>query len=249
MRSINASVKRGLVARFRQTARSLIAPSAPSASRSSSSSDAPLSAALPRITVRFASAVGIRPIAAALSSGRCRPKPPAMYSVSICPSETPASCDSACMPAAMAALASCSCRISRGVSATVGVSSSASSSAAPVSSMPPLSSSAAAASIRPEPQTERASPSPITCTASPPPAYATRSIAPSTLADPQLMPPPSKAGPAAVAQQYSVPLCQSAISPFVPRSMSIEVAWVAVMPLASTAQATSAPTNAPRHGG
>lgn len=55
MRSMNASEKRALIARFRQTARSLIAVSARFVSRSSSSSDAPLSAALPRIAVRSAS--------------------------------------------------------------------------------------------------------------------------------------------------------------------------------------------------
>ena len=86
-------------------------------------------------------------------------------------------------------------------------------------------------------------------TRSAPSSSQTRSIAPRTLPHPQEMPAPSKAGPAAVEVTYSTPSFQSAISPFVPMSQSSAVSARAHMPLASTAQVMSAPTNAFMQGG
>lgn len=60
---------------------------------------------------------------------------------------------------------------------------------------------------------------------------------------------PSKAGPAAVEQQLSLPWCHRAISPLVPMSVSIRVSRPAQMPLASSAVVMSAPTKADMHRG
>ena len=73
--------------------------------------------------------------------------------------------------------------------------------------MKPLSSTssscrkAATASSRPEPHRLRAAPPPMTWTRRAPSDTVTASMAPGTAPLPQEMPTPSKAGPAAVAQQ------------------------------------------------
>ena len=66
---------------------------------------------------------------------------------------------------------------------------------------------------------------------------------------PMERPAPSKAGPAAVEQQDSWPLCHRAISPLVPMSVSRRVPGFWQMELASRAVVISAPTKADMHRG
>ena len=186
---------------------------------------------------------------AALRTFRWLPKPPAMHSDVTSESAAPAVSSSVSMPAAMAALASCTARTSRGWRATPGARGSSSSSIAPVSSMSSAVRPAAMASMRPEPHTPTAGAPSMVWAWSQPLTSVTRSIAPGMLPQPQEMPAPSNAGPAAVEVTYSVPSFHSAISPLVPMSHSSAVSSRSQMPLASTAQVMSAPTNAFMHGG
>ena len=66
---------------------------------------------------------------------------------------------------------------------------------------------------------------------------------------PMERPAPSKAGPAAVEQQDSCPLCHRAISPLVPMSVRSRVPGFWQMELASRAVVMSAPTKADMHRG
>ena len=107
--------------------------------------------------------------------------------------------------------------------------------------MSPVSSRQAAASIRPDPQRLSASPPPITVQCRAPWSSVTRLMAPLRAPDPQEMPAPSKAGPAAVAQQYSPRLVFSAISPLVPASTSRKHPGCWRSPLAKMLHVISAP--------
>ena len=118
MRSTYRSLKRGLPPRFTCFADDAIRASTGCVSRSSSVSAAPASAALPMLCARSTSAGGSRPMSAALCRFRWLPKPPAMYSARTSSHVVPAVSSRISMPAAIAALASCTARISCGSSAT-----------------------------------------------------------------------------------------------------------------------------------
>ena len=140
----------------------------------------------------------------------------------------------------MAALASCTIRISFCVKNKPGANSPASSSNTPVSSKPSVSRSLATVSTMPEPHIPIGGCSRIVCIRSFPRSIHTLSIAPGILPQPQETPAPSNAGPAAVEVTYKKPSFQRATSPLVPMSHNRDTRSLHI-PLDRTAQEISAP--------
>ena len=200
------------------------------------------------------------PMAAALAGSRYIPKPPATYRplraervMSCCVSST-------CIPAATAALASCRARTSAAVRYTRSVrwntplpspsrvrqprsfsGASSGGSSRPPSSIPPSRRSTATRSISPEPHRPVAAPPPMTFISNLP-LYRTRLTAPSLPGMPQAMPAPSKAGPAATAQQTKPSRPPRAISPLVPMSRNRNCPALSASPEASSPAVMSPPT-------
>jgi hypothetical protein len=121
----------------------------------------------------------------------------------------------------------------------------------PVSSTAPVSSNTASASIKPEPHSPLCALSPLPngdslpiTDNSIPLSHFTWSIAPLTAAIPMVIPAPSKAGPAAVAQQKYIPSYFITISPFVPISRYMAGPDEPSSPAASIPAVISPPTYA-----
>ena len=110
--------------------------------------------------------------------------------------------------------------------------------------MQPTRSSSAMASIRPDPQIPTGFPPPTTLYSAIWPSGLSEicSMAPVVARMPQVIPPPSKDGPAEAEQHTSQSEFPMTSSPFVPRSIRSERSSESVMPVTRTSATTSPPT-------